>query len=134
MFYYIVLLSLSLLFDFIQMCISQGIGLNVTNRYTGAHIFGLILMIMNLFIKLLIIFCSNKLFRQLGGTWTFSASFGMGTPDGGSAYANMSAGGEDYNAGLGNNNNNIGNGDGGYQEHEYKNPPATTGNHGTQHL
>jgi len=127
-FYYMVLLAFSLLFDFIQMCISNGVGLNVSSPYTGAHIFALILMIFNFLIKILIIICGNKLFGQLGGTWAFSASFGLsnaGGTDGDSAYANMTADGTngasvDYN--------------GGYQDHDYKSPPPAQVPSGTQNL
>ena len=131
-FYYMVLLAFSLLFDFIQMCISNGVGLNISSSYTGAHIFALILMIFNFLIKIIIIFCGNKLFGQLGGTWAFSASFGLsnaGGTDGDSAYANMTADGTngasvDYNVGSG----------GGYQDHDYKSPPPAQVPSGTQNL
>mgnify|MGYP001206161848 CR=1 FL=1 len=123
LFYYIVLLGFSLLFDFIQM-LNSGAAV----AYEGSTLFGLLLMICNLVLKGLIMYSANKQFISLGGTWAFSASFNTGGGEGDNTYANMAAdqgSGVDYNAGSS------------YQDESgYRNPPvATSGsNGGTTHL
>ena len=132
-FYFILLVAMSLLFDFIQMCINQGVGFNNNFPNNGSHVFGLIMMIFNFIVKIMIVFCANQHFAQLGGTWAFSANFSMGDGSGAgdSAYANMSADGNGatMEGGLGARSSNDS-----YQDHDYKSPPATAGSTSTQHL
>jgi hypothetical protein len=133
-FYFILLVTMSLLFDFIQMCINQGVGFNNNYPNNGSHVFGLVMMVFNFIVKIMILFCANKHFGQLGGTWAFSANFAMGDGSGAgdSAYANMSAGGNGatVEGGLGG----EGSSNVSYQDHSYKSPPATAGSSTTQHL
>ena len=106
------------------MCISQGVPLGIS----GGHVFGFVMMIFNLILKLILLVCANKHFGQLGGTWAFSANFSLDdTNTGDSDYVTMSA---DNNSGS-----NIDySGNVSYQEHDYKSPPATAGSATTQHL
>jgi hypothetical protein len=133
-FYFILLVAMSLLFDFIQMCINQGVGFNNNYPNNGSHVFGLVMMVFNFIVKIMILFCANKHFGQLGGTWAFSANFAMGDGSGAgdSAYANMSADGNGatVEGGLGG----EGSSNVSYQDHSYKSPPATAGSSTTQHL
>ncbi len=96
-FYFICLTALAILFDFIQMII-QGettvVGGKAYGGYQGAAIWSLLCAIVDFFIKGLQIFCANRLFVSLGGSWSFSASFGAGSDDQDSAYANLAANAE----------------------------------------
>ena len=126
LFYYIVLLGFSLLFDFIQMLQGPPLIVGSAIPYEGSTLFGLLLMICNLVLKGLIMYSANKQFVALGGTWAFSASFNTGGGEGDNAYANMAAdqsSGVDYNAGSS------------YQDESgYRNPPVASSGSTNVHL
>lgn len=100
-FIYLGLLGLSCFFDFIQMCIANNIGLVNSNQ-----IFGWVMMLFNMFMKVAIGFCDFQLFRELGGSWSIlSARGSAGGTSGGagsfdSGYAQIGADGSGSSADL----------------------------------
>ena len=109
-FYFIILVSFSILFDFIQMIIfGQGPFYN-----TGAGVWSLLCAIVDFLLKFLIIYCSNNLFQQLGGTWSWADQFGAESTGGDAPYASIDGGKPD---------------DIGYSyqaENDYQSPPTQT--------
>mgnify|MGYP000850489004 CR=1 FL=1 len=110
-FYFIILMAFSILFDFIQM-IMDGQGMYYS---TGAGVWSLLCAIVNFLMKFLIVYCSNQLFLLLGGTWSFSAQFGSADDATDAPYSSIDAGSGEPAAG-----------DGAYSyqaDNEYHSPP-----------
>ena len=107
-FYFIILMAFSILFDFIQMII-DGQGLYYS---TGAGVWSLLCAIVNFLMKFLIVYCSNQQFLLLGGTWSFSAQFGAGDDAADAPYSSIDGSGTEPGSGYS------------YQaDNEYHSPP-----------